>query len=204
MKKSISRRTLVFLSVCVIAGCASAPEPEPVSEQPVAVVPETALLNFVDAIALMQGGEAQRAQEIFEQLASGYPQYSGPWINLGILHANAGRVQEAEAAFGEALRLNPDSAAAWTELGILYRRQGRFQDARQAYEQAIGADPQYALAYRNYGILLDLYLAEPAAALEAYRRYQALDTEQDKQVESWIVEVSRRVDAEQRTAQVSP
>lgn len=203
LKTSISKNLATVLSVCVLTGCASAPDPQPVAEPVEAVVPETAMLNFVDGIALMQGGEDARARDIFEQLSEAYPQYSGPWINLGILHANAGRAEDAEAAFGEALRADSANAVAWTELGILYRQQGRFQDSREAYEQAIAADPQYALAYRNYGILLDLYLAEPAAALAAYQSYQALDTEQDEQIERWIVEVSRRVDADQRTAQVS-
>ena len=169
-----------------------------------AVVPEAAMVNFEDGVALMQGGEDNRAQAIFEQRTAQYPQYSGPWTNLGILHAKAQRPEQAEAAFGEALRINPQSAAAWTELGILYRQQGRFEDASEAYQQAIAADPQYALAYRNYGILLDLYLAEPEAALAAYRSYQELDGQQNEQTERWIVEVGLRVDAQQRTAQVSP
>jgi len=195
---------LATLSICALAGCASAPQPEQPAQQAEVLVPEAALVDFGDGVALMQGGEDARAQQIFEQLAGAYPQYSGPWTNLGILHLKAERPDRAEAAFGEALRVNPHSAAAWTELGILYRQQGRFQDAREAYQQAIAADPQYALAYRNYGVLLDLYLAEPEAALAAYRQYQELDGQQDEQMERWIVEVSRRVDAEQRTAQVSP
>ncbi len=204
MKTSTRTKLVAALSIGALAGCASAPQPEPQAQDAEAVVPETAMVNFVDGVALMYGGEDGRAQEIFEQLASAYPQFSGPWTNLGILHLKGGQPERAEAAFGEALRVNPQSAAAWTELGILYRQQGRFEDAREAYQQAIAVDPQYALAYRNYGILLDLYLAEPEAALAAYRSYQDLDGQQDEQTERWIVEVSRRVDAEQRTAQVSP
>ena len=72
------------------------------------------------------------------------------------------------------------------------RAQGRFSDARAAYQQAIAADAAYAPAQRNLAVLLDLYLNDPAAALEAMERYQQLAGGDDKQVNGWLAELKRR------------
>jgi len=85
---------------------------------------------------------------------------------------------------------------------MLLRRQGQFSAAEAAYERAIAARPDYALAHYNLGVLNELYLRHLDVALLHFETYQALAGE-DKQVEKWIVDLKRRVQANQRTANVT-
>jgi lipoprotein NlpI len=89
------------------------------------------------------------------------------------------------------VEIDPGSAMAWSELGVTLRQEGRFVDARAAYAKALECDPAYAPAHRNLGVLLDIYLAEPLAALPEFERYQQLSGE-DKPVSTWIAELRTR------------
>ena len=86
----------------------------------------------------------------------------------------AGRDEEAVGELNSALTQYPASAEGLNRLGIAYRRLGRMAEARAAYERAISADPAMPAPHRNLAVLLDLYLAQPVAALDHYERYQQL------------------------------
>jgi len=100
------------------------------------------------------------------------------------------------------LMIDPEHPAALNQLGMLLRRQGKFQDAEAAYTRAITADPGYALAHFNLGVLNELYLQRLDVALQHFEQYQALGND-DKQVEKWITDLKRRIEASQRTANVT-
>ncbi len=156
---------------------------------------------------LMRAGELDRAAAALRGLAAAYPRYAGPHVNLGIIYLQTDRLEEAHAALQEAVRRNATSAAAHNQLGILYRRQGRFADADKAYRQAIASDPGYAIAYLNLGVLQDLYLQQPAQALESYERFQALRAESgvevSQPVDKWISELRLRLGSDPQTARVT-
>ena len=61
-------------------------------------------------------------------------------------------------------------------------------------------DPNYAIAYLNLGVLCDLYLQQPARALEAYERYLALAGAPDEKVSGWVTEIKKRLGSEPRAA----
>src|SRR5690606_29818103 len=128
----------------------------------------------------------------FRSLAAAYPAYSGPLLNLGILHVKAGKLDEAEQVIREAIARNGNNAAAFNHLGIVYRKLGRFKEADEAYTRAVQIDPNYALAYLNLGVLCDLYLLEPQRALEAYERYLSLAETPDAKVNAWVSELRKR------------
>ena len=153
--------------------------------------------RFGHAAAAMQQAPQDAALELLNDLVADYPTLSGPWINVGILHAAAGRDEEAESAFLRAIEVSPQHAVAHAELGIVLRRQGRFAAADAAYREALALDPGYALAWRNRGVLLDLYLGRPAEALECYERYLELvgGLEADQQVARWVAELRLRSDS---------
>lgn len=153
--------------------------------------------RFERAATAMQQGPQQDALELLDDLAADYPTLSGPWVNLGILHAAAGRDEDAEAAFRRAIEVSPRHPVAHAELGIVLRRQGRFVEADEAYRQALALDPDYALAWRNRGVLLDLYLGRPAEALACYERYLELvgGKDADEQVARWVAELRLRSDS---------
>jgi tetratricopeptide (TPR) repeat protein len=113
----------------------------------------------------------------------------------------AGRAAEAEESLKSVLAVAPGNAEGLNRLGIAYRQLGRMKEAKDAYERAIAADPGFAAPRRNLAILLDLYLGQPAAALEQYEKCQQLGAGADKDVDTWLVELRTRMNQAQRTAE---
>lgn len=103
-----------------------------------------------------------------------------------------------EKTLTAAIAQNPLDTEAYNRLGILYRNAGRFEEARKIYERGLGVDAQYRLLHLNIGILHDLYLRNPAAALDHYRRYQLLSGGEDKQIKIWISDLEKRQNAVQK------
>lgn len=163
-------------------------------------LPPEAVQQFDQAVTAMSSGNFAAAEQGFSALAAAYPTYSGPLLNLGILHAKAGKLDEAEKAINDAIARNGNNAAAYNQLGIVYRKLGRFKEADEAYTRAVQIDPNYALAYLNLGVLCDLYLQEPERALEAYERYLSLASSPDAKVSAWVSELKKRIGSEPRSA----
>jgi tetratricopeptide (TPR) repeat protein len=155
-------------------------------------LPPEAVQQFDKAVVHMSAGDSAAAEQGFKSLASAYPTFAGPWINLGILQAKAGHLDEAEKSLKSAIERNANSATAYNQLGIVYRKLGRFKEADDAYQHAIEADPNYANAYLNLGVLCDLYLQQPQRALEAYEHYLSLAATPDKKVSTWVSELKKR------------
>lgn len=164
-------------------------------------LPPEAVQQFDRAVTQMGAGELAAAEQGFTALATAYPSYSGPLLNLGILHAKAGKLPEAEKTLQEAIARNGNNATAFNQLGIVYRKLGRFKEAEEAYTRAVQIDPNYALAYLNLGVLCDLYLQDPERALEAYERYLSLATAPDAKVNGWVSELKKRIGGDPRSAQ---
>ena len=215
--RSTSRNCAEALSLVlalIIGGCASAPPaPEPVAQPADAtaapaepVIPERASQQFAQALALLQAGKLTDAELELKQLTLAYPEYPGPFVNLGLLYGRAGRYAEAEQALRQATQKGMPNALTYTELGIVYRQLGRFKEAESAYMEAIKIDPNYAPAHLNLGVLCDLYLQQPQRALEALERYMELSGNSDKRVATWIAELKTRVGSnpQPQTAEVSP
>lgn len=191
--------------MCALAACTSSPSVEEQAAAGAAApleapLPPEAVAQFDQAVADMSAGEFVAAEQGFRALADAYPMYSGPWLNLGILHAKAGRLEDAEKEIRGAIERNPNNAPAFNQLGIIYRKLGRFSEADAAYQRAVQIDPNYAIAHLNLGVLCDLYLQQPARALEAYERYLALAAAPDQKVNSWVMELKRRLASEARSA----
>ena len=160
-----------------------------------APIPERATQQYAQALQLMKSGRNTDAELEFKELAVGYPQLTGPQLNLGLLYLRDSRLAEAEAAFKAALELKPDNAVAGNELGIVERKLGKFAEAEAAYQRTIAAEPNYAPAHLNLGVLYDLYLAQPQKALDEFERYIQIAGE-NKQVAGWVVELRKRVGAQ--------
>ena len=143
------------------------------------------------AVQLALAGKSTDAQLELQQLQLTYPTLAEPAIDLGLLLRGAGQLEPAKAAFSQATERQPASAVAWDELGVTLRQMGQFTEARAAYEHAIAADDSYALAHRNIAVLLDLYMGEPALALDEMEKYRSLSGE-GKPVTGWIAELRTR------------
>jgi tetratricopeptide (TPR) repeat protein len=159
-----------------------------------APIPERAAQQYAQALQLMKSGKFTDAELEFKELVVGYPQFSGPQLNLGLLYMRDSRLPEAEATFKAALEHDPANAVAGNELGIVERKLGKFAEAEAAYQRTIAAEPNYAPAHLNLGVLYDLYLAQPQKALDEFERYIQLAGD-NKQVAGWVVELRKRVGA---------
>jgi tetratricopeptide (TPR) repeat protein len=157
-------------------------------------IPERAAQQYSQALQLMKSGRNTDAELELKALVVGYPQLTGPQLNLGLLYLRDSRLPEAEAVFKAALELKPNNAVAGNELGIVERRLGKFAEAEAAYQRTIAAEPNYAPAHLNLGVLYDLYLAQPQKALDEFERYIEIAGE-NKQVAGWVVELRKRVGA---------
>ena len=200
------------LAMLVLAGCGGskavrspgAPQPSEVVADDTAagpVIPPLALTLFEQAAASMAGGDLIDAELRFKEFLLQFPEYPGAYVNLAIIHTSNGNDVAARASIDAALALQPDHAAALNQLGMLLRRNGKFLEAEAAYLKAVTVSPEYALAHYNLGILNELYLQRLDVALLNFETYHSLIGE-DKQVERWIADLTRRVAANQRTANV--
>ena len=159
-----------------------------------APIPEGAAQQYAQALQLMKSGRDTDAELELKQLAIGYPQLTGPQLNLGLLYIRDSRLPEAEAAFKAALERSPTNVVAGNELGIVERKLGKFAEAEAAYQRTIATEPNYAPAHLNLGVLYDLYLAQPQKALAEFERYIEISGE-NKQVAGWVLELRKRVGA---------
>jgi tetratricopeptide (TPR) repeat protein len=173
---------------------AAPPAAAPATALAAAPIPERATQQYAQALELMKSGRNTDAELEFQQLVAGYPQLTGPQLNLGLLYLRDSRLPEAEAAFKAALEHSPNNAVAGNELGIVERKLGKFAEAEAAYQRTIAAEPNFAPAHLNLGVLYDLYLAQPQKALDEFERYIEIAGE-NKQVAGWVVELRKRVGA---------
>jgi tetratricopeptide (TPR) repeat protein len=181
-----------------MAGSESAPDGGELAP----VIPPAAMTLFEQAAASMAGGDFVDAELRFKEFLLQYPEYPGAHVNLAIIHSSNGNDEAARASIDAALALAPDHAAALNQLGMLLRRNGKFLEAEAAYLKAVTVSPEYALAHYNLGVLNELYLQRLEAALQNFETYQSLVGE-DKQVAKWITDLTRRIAANQRTANVA-
>ena len=203
LSPSCNKRFCACLAgLLLLGGCSSTPT---VKVEQAAQKAETAAAlpdDYDKALVLMEAGEYQAALPVLQHFIDSNPELAGPYINLGIVYQHTGQGEAAMAALRRAVELNPANAAAHHQLGILHREQGEFDAALRAYDSALKLDAGYALAHRNIGILYDLYLGQPALALEHYRKYLELAAEPDPSVDRWVVDLARRTSQTQaRTEQ---
>ncbi|MCO6413140.1 MAG: tetratricopeptide repeat protein [Thiogranum sp.] len=149
--------------------------------------------DYENALALMQSGNYPAAITALRGFIRKQPELAGPWLNLGIAYERNDEPDAAMEALATAIELNPDNAVAHQQLGILYRARGEFDAALDAYDRALKLNPGYALAHRNIGILYDLYLQQPALALDHYRKYVELTGDTDSDVNAWVADLERRL-----------
>ena len=148
--------------------------------------------DFDRAVAMLKDEDYDEAIILLEKVIGKSPGVTAPYVDIAIAYWRTGRPELAEENLKTALELFPEHPVACNEYGLLYRRTGRFTEARAMYEKAIARFPDYYPARRNLGIVCDLYLNDPACALEHYEIYSEARPE-DKQVKLWVADLRARL-----------
>lgn len=148
--------------------------------------------DFDRAVAMLKDQDYGQAIDLLEKVIKQSPGATAPYIDIAIAYLHVGKPEQAEKHLQTALTLFPGHPVACNEYGLLYRKTGRFAEARAIYEKAIASFPEYYPLQKNLGILCDLYLNDPACALEHYEIYSKA-TPKDAQVKLWIADVRARL-----------
>ncbi len=199
----------LLLAVALLPACAVGPAERAGRTQAQAVphahpLPGAAQRSqFQQAMALLEAGDAGAALRALQTLQEQHGNIPGVATNLGILLHKKQDLVGARMQFERATAQNRGNIAAWNWLAVTHRKLGEKRAAEQALLSALGQAPQDPATHCNLAILYDLHLNQPEAALEHYRKYQALSAATSPIVEAWI----RRLDDATRqalTAEVSP
>ncbi|MGI9330725.1 MAG: tetratricopeptide repeat protein [Gammaproteobacteria bacterium] len=200
---AITRGMFVLCLAVLLNACATTPSlvTPATGEEAVQEFPADASDRYARALGYMDAGDDGQAAAAFRALATDYPDYAGPLVNLAIIESRAGNTADGIALLENAVVICTHCAPAWNQLGILLRRQGQFAEAEKSYQQALNLDPDYALAHYNLGVLYDLYQQQPAFAVQHYERYVALNDDDTVLVDKWITDLRRRIGEPAQAAQ---
>jgi Tfp pilus assembly protein PilF len=215
MLRRLKTRTFVgfvvlLMVLSVLAGCAThgKVKPAPVVQKPfverldngregfiIKEVPKmdaASRRDFERAVAMLNDQEYGQAIALLEKVIEQSPGVTAPYINMAIACEHIGKLEQAEEHLKTALLLVPEHPVACNEYGMLFRKTGRFAEARAIYEKALSIFPDYYPVHKNLGILCDLYLNDPACALDHYEIYSEARPE-DKKVKLWIADLRARL-----------
>lgn len=170
--------------------------PNPYAQMEAEVSPE-ARRAFERALAGMENEQWAEAESLLLDMTGRYPALSGPWVNLGKVYVALERPEDAEAALEKALLINSKNLEAYNQLALLKRKAGAFDEAEALYRRALDVWPFHARTHLNLGVLLDLYRGKGDEALLHYRAYQQRQEDMDRKVAGWIVDLERRLAAEE-------
>ncbi len=202
-----SKRIVIncFIGIFILlAGCQSVPKQQAVEVDTSATaadetqsVSETSPADDLYQLAMwsVKADKLDDAIKHFRDLILLQPDYPKAYTNLGLALLQKNDWEAARETFISAIESDDKDAIALNHLAIVEREQGNFQQARNYYQQAIDADPEYANAYLNLGILLDIYLQDLKGALKLYETYQDKTDNSNKDIEKWVIDVQRRIDA---------
>lgn len=192
----------VLLAGSVLAaGCGTTGKRPPQAQESDETAPAAAekgdpQARFAQALDALNQNQIDEAEQALLALTRDFPDYTGPWTNLGILYAKSNRRDEALRAFQQAVAVNPKNDVAWNWTGILRRERGDLNGAKAAYDQALALNPRSALAHFNLGLLYDAHFNRPADALPHYRAYLDIKGEEDLRVLAWIAAIEARSTAQ--------
>lgn len=202
-RAKLARNTaLLSVALCLLSACATTQAPRSSSRLEIqeavgftiteeARVGGSVRTDYEVALTLLRQGRQDEGVALLEAVVAEAPQFSAPYIDLGVAYHQAGDLEAAEQNLLLALEQNFDHPIAHNELGIVYRKTGRFAEARRSYENALAIYPGYHFARRNLAILCDLYLADLDCALKNYEAYMAT-VPSDDEASMWIADLRLR------------
>lgn len=184
-------------TTAVAAAGASILPPGPVLPNPYlqtkVSVSRQAAQQFADATRSMRNKQWTQAESLLLKVVAENNKLSGAYVNLGLVYCAQGNDEKAEQAFNQAITANPNNLDAYNSLAILQREKGNFAGAQANYAKAISIWPWHPESHKNLAILYDLYMGKNQEALAHYEAYHQLVGDGDKNINSWIADMQRRL-----------
>jgi tetratricopeptide (TPR) repeat protein len=100
----------------------------------------------LEGIELCERGEFEPAIFAFKHAANLDPEWSGPWVNLGVAFGRMGRSERSLEAYAAALEREPRNPVALFNQGTLLHEIGRLKDAAITLEDLLIVAPDYPQA----------------------------------------------------------
>lgn len=198
------KHILIACVFIVLSGCGLfQTKPEVVDnhlETEAAIDPELQSL-FADALALLRDEKFEEAEQQLLAITSAYPDFAGPWSNLAIAQLSLKKYDISLVSINISLEADQGFCSSLSLKGVILRELGKFEEAKASYLKAVECNPKDNLSIYNLGVLADLYMHDEISALFYYQTYLANQSEsKDSVVETWVVDLKRRVPEEQRIA----
>lgn len=149
--------------------------------------------NFADATRAMRNKQWTQAESLLQKIVAENGKLSGAYLNLGLVYRALNNDAKAEQAFNQAISANPNNLDAYNELAIFKREHGDFSAAEANYTKALAVWPWHPESHKNLAILYDMYMGKTQEALPHYEAYQQLVGDGDKNINSWIADIQRRL-----------
>ena len=131
-----------------------------------ASTPEGTSAIDTEALAALQSGELQRAEQLYRDILAARPRDLLALNNAALVAKQLGQPQLALTRLSKAVRYHPGMAQAHFNLGNTLAEMSRLDEAIAAYRHAIELKPDYVKAHLNLGIAFDKQhrFADAAAA----------------------------------------
>jgi serine/threonine protein kinase/tetratricopeptide (TPR) repeat protein len=101
-------------------------------------------------------GNLEKAREVYESMATSYPNDDVAFENLGVIYTELGQYERALASDQQAHHLNPNHAIDSLALAGVYVDLNRFDEARALVSQALTSEPD---SYRLHELMYDVAFA---------------------------------------------
>ena len=155
-------------------------------------MPADFTVEFNKGITLLEAKRWSQAQVQFMQLTQAAPNFSGPWVNLGLCYWRQQNIDLAIGAFEQAIATNKYNGDAYNLYAVMMREQGNFKKSEALYLQAINVWPHNAVAHRNLGILYDMYMGRFDDAYYHFAMNAKIQSKPDKKLRGWMIDIKRR------------
>lgn len=113
------------------------------------------ILNNLSAV-YQEVGDVAKGIEMQKRLITLYPEFIGPYVNLGLIYSEIDSLDSSEYYFNEALKLDPNEPLLLNNLGYLYYKKKEYPKALEKINSSIDKYPNNSYAYRNRALV---YLA---------------------------------------------
>ena len=197
INKSLNFCALFGLTMLLLSGCAStSKKPEVILSQPKVTAPILAAVDqqaYDKALKLMAAKSYVNAKNIFTDLIKTYPNLAGAYVNLAFIHKAELNETLAEKNIESALAINPNNVDALIQLADWSQKKGDFNKVESYLLTAEAIDETNEVVQYNLAVVYELYLQQYADAIDHYKKYIALTSNDDKKiVKRWIKLLERK------------